>query len=76
MRCKACDVELSEYEIIWRQELERFDELCKQCRTIVYESLTEFGDTDTINHRIPQRVVYIEDQLNTSIFIEEDEDYE
>ena len=35
MRCKACNAVLSQYEIIWRADIEMFEDLCRKCRTSV-----------------------------------------
>lgn len=35
-RCKACDNELSENEIVWRPDHEIWEDLCKRCLAIVF----------------------------------------
>jgi len=79
MRCKACDSELGEYEIIWRKDLNCFEDLCKRCRNLVHSVLTEYDEEAKINNKLPQQdVVYIEDQLeiNTNIYLQEEDNYE
>jgi hypothetical protein len=57
MRCKACDNAMMESEITWRSTVERWEDLCKRCLSIVYESddalvvpdymlIEDIGETD------------------------------
>lgn len=32
MRCKACDSELGKYEVIWRKDVQQYEDLCRKCR--------------------------------------------
>lgn len=32
MRCKACDARLEPYEIVWRRDLHKYEDLCNFCR--------------------------------------------
>ncbi len=36
MRCKACDKVLDESEILWRPTIEQWEDLCRNCRYIVF----------------------------------------
>jgi len=47
MRCKACDIELEEGEIIWYPELHRHEELCFSCRRLALYDVSE--DTDVLD---------------------------
>jgi hypothetical protein len=37
MRCKCCDKTLEEYEIIWYEDIQQHEDLCTECKTVVYE---------------------------------------
>jgi hypothetical protein len=41
MRCRACDVELTESEIVWYEDLGCHEELCNNCLTVVRELQSE-----------------------------------
>lgn len=55
-RCKACDNELSENEIIWRPKVEQWEDLCRKCLAIVFSNddlvapdyllIEDVGETD------------------------------
>lgn len=37
MRCKACDSILRDEEIIYREEQQRWEDLCRNCRGKIYD---------------------------------------
>jgi len=37
-RCKACDAQLNETEIVWRSHLQIWEDLCRKCLASVYDN--------------------------------------
>lgn len=69
MRCKACDAELGKYEVIWRKDVQQYEDLCRKCRRAISSlcstPLKEGGETIAIPN-----IRYYDDEYN------EDYDYE
>lgn len=65
-RCKACDRVMSESEIIWNDDAQLHEELCRKCRNAVHKDL---GTGDTWEHEALSNIVHLDDLL------EEDLDY-
>lgn len=47
-RCKACDCKLKDTEILWRQDIKQFEELCLQCRMAIYIKDSERLDIESL----------------------------
>ena len=53
-RCKACNNALKESEIIWRKDLEIFEDLCVNCRHHAYNVPIEDMETlDSLGEEAP-----------------------
>lgn len=69
MRCKACDSEFTQFEVLWRKEQKQFEDLCRTCRRIVHEALSDMSTSNkSYNNRIPDdvRIIYYEDAIDSS----------
>ena len=52
MRCKACDNIMKPEEIIWRERLKQFDELCFECRYAIFHTDEDSEVLQVINEII------------------------
>ena len=62
-RCKACNKILSESEIIWNEDAQLHEELCRRCRNAVHKDL---GTGVSKELDAMENVVYLEDLLDDS----------
>lgn len=62
MRCRGCNNELGKYEIIWRKDINQFEDLCRQCRkSIVHITAEEEEQTPNLPHITHYEDEYEED---------------
>lgn len=47
-RCKACDIDLSETEIVWRADYKIWEDLCRTCLHIVFYNDTSISAPDCL----------------------------